>query len=131
MPPQSSHAPIWTPPSDTTTVAARGFATGASRFLCISLIAHLFLSRIHPVYRNLTPQFKVYLQLSSGLLGGCIFAEKFVTDYNDSIRRQRRAMERSARAWSEEREIRERVQREFDEARVKEGGGAAAGGSGE
>jgi hypothetical protein len=127
MPPQSSHAPIWTPPSDTTSVAARGFATGASRFLCISLIAHLFLSRIHPVYRNLTPQFKVYLQLSSGLLGGCIFAEKYVTDYNDSIRRQRRALERSARAWSEEREIRERVEREVEEERGRAGGGGGGG----
>lgn len=124
MPPPSTHAPIWTPPSDTTSVAARGFLTGSSRFLCISLLTHLFLSRIHPVYRGLTPQFKVYLQLSAGLLGGCIFAEKAVVEYNDSIRKRRRAMERSARAWSEEREIRERVEREVEmEGRSKDGAG--------
>lgn len=114
MPPPSQHAPIWTPPSDTTSVATRGFITGSSRFLCISLLTHVLLARIHPVYRGLTPQFKVYLQLSAGLLGGCIFAEKAVVEYNDSIRKRRRAMERSARAWSEEQEIRERVEKEVE-----------------
>ncbi|ETN40381.1 uncharacterized protein HMPREF1541_04658 [Cyphellophora europaea CBS 101466] len=133
MPPPSHHQAIWTPPSDTTSVAFRGFATGASRFLCISLIAHLLLSRIHPVYRNLTPQFKTFIQISSGTLGGCIFAEKYVTEYNDSIRKRRRALERSARAWSEEREIRERVEREVEEeaaARRKGDGGGEEEGQG-
>jgi hypothetical protein len=130
MPPPSAHQPLWTPPSDTTTVAARGFAIGASRFLCISLVTHLLLSRLHPVYRNLTPQFKVYLQLSSGLLGGCIFAEKYVTDYNDSIRRRRRALERSQRAWSEEMEIRGRVEREVEEERLRDLAGKAGGKAG-
>ena len=95
-------------------VATKGFAIGASRFLCISLIAHLLLTRIHPVYRRLTPQFKTFLQLSSGTLGGCIFAETYVSDYNDSIRRQARSLARSKRAWSEELEIRERIEKEME-----------------
>lgn len=114
MPPPSSAAPTISPPSDTTTVALTGFTIGASRFLCISLIAHLLLSRIHPIYRNLTPQFKTFIQLSSGTLGGCIFAEKRVSEYNDSIRRRNRALERSQRAWTQEREIRERIEREIE-----------------
>ena len=115
MPPPSTASPTLAAPTDTTSVALSGFAVGASRFLCISLLAHLALSRLHPVYRGLTPQFKTFIQLSSGTLGGCIFAEKYVTDYNDSIRRRNRALERSQRAWSEEREIRERVEREIQE----------------
>lgn len=114
MPPPSHASQQILTPDDTMSVATRGFAIGASRFLCISLIAHLFLSRIHPVYRNLTPQFKTFIQMSSGTLGGCIFAERAVTDYNDSIRIRNRALERSRRAWSEEQEIRERVEREFE-----------------
>lgn len=53
------------------------------------------------------------------LLGGCIFAEKRVSEYNDSVRNRRRAMERSARAWSEERELRERIDRENNEGQGK------------
>lgn len=102
------------PPAATSTVAAQGFASGALRFGTISLLSHFALTRIHPVYRGLTVQFKVYLQLSAMLLGGCIFAEKRVSEYNDGIRLRRRALERSARAWSEERELRERVEREME-----------------
>lgn len=47
-------------------------------------------------------------------MGGCIFAERAVTDYNDEIRRKRRALERSQKVWSEEMEIRERVMREME-----------------
>jgi hypothetical protein len=122
MPPPSQHAPTIAPPSDTTTVAAKGFLTGASRFLCISLLTHVLLSRIHPVYRRLTPQFKVFLQLSAGTLGGWLFAERYVTDYNDSIRRRRRALERSQRAWSEEKEIRDRVRGEVEREREEREG---------
>ena len=45
-------------------------------------------------------------------LGGCIFAEKRVSEFNDYTRARNRALERSARAWSEEREIRDRIEQE-------------------
>jgi len=57
-------------------------------------------------------QFKVFIQLSAMTLGGCIFAEKRVSEYNDMVRRRNRALERSQRAWSEERELRERIDQE-------------------
>ncbi|KAK2761121.1 hypothetical protein FQN53_007751 [Emmonsiellopsis sp. PD_33] len=43
------------------------------------------------VYRGLTPQFKVFLQLSAMTLGGCIWAEKRVGEYMDVVRRVKRA----------------------------------------
>jgi hypothetical protein len=104
MPPPSSVKDIQ-PPEGLTALAARGFAVGAARFGCISLITHILLSRFHPVYRGLTIQFKVFVQISAMTLGGCIFAEKRVTEYNDFVRRRNRALDRSRRAWSEEQEI--------------------------
>ena len=117
MPPPSNVQKDIQPPQGLTALAGRGFAVGAARFGCISLIAHILLSRVHPVYRGLTVQFKVFIQISAMTLGGCIFAEKRVTEYNDYIRRRNRSLDRSARAWNEEQEIRERIemQRELEE----------------
>jgi len=111
MPPPSTVTNI-TPPDAITPVAARGFATGALRFGSISILSHFALNSLHPVYRGLTIQFKVFIQLSAMTLGGCIFAEKRVSEYNDMVRRRNRALERSQRAWGEEQELRERIDRE-------------------
>ncbi|KAJ5107617.1 hypothetical protein N7456_004292 [Penicillium angulare] len=43
------------------------------------------------VYRGLTPQFKVFLQIAAMTLGGCIWAERRVTEYIDVVRRIKRA----------------------------------------
>ncbi|KAJ5248979.1 hypothetical protein N7468_000430 [Penicillium chermesinum] len=43
------------------------------------------------VYRGLTPQFKVFLQLAVMTLGGCIWAERRVTEYIELMRRIKRA----------------------------------------
>lgn len=112
MPPPSTVKDI-IPPEAIGPIAAQGFATGALRFGSISLITHLILNPLNPIYRGLTLQFKVFIQLSAMTLGGCIFAEKRVSEYNDHIRRRNRAIERSHRAWNEEQELRERVEREF------------------
>lgn len=61
------------------------------------------------------------------MLGGCIFAERAVTDYNDSIRRRNRALERSRKAWSEEMEIRERIEKEIELEEQAEARAAAKG----
>lgn len=111
MPPPSTVKNI-APPEALTPIAAQGFASGALRFGSISILSHIALNRLHPVYRGLTLQFKVFIQLSAMTLGGCIFAEKRVSEYNDMVRRRNRALERSSRAWSEERELRERIDME-------------------
>ncbi|KAJ5475914.1 hypothetical protein N7475_001643 [Penicillium sp. IBT 31633x] len=43
------------------------------------------------VYRGLTPQYKVFLQVAAMTLGGCIWQEKRVTEYIELVRRLKRA----------------------------------------
>ena len=64
------------------------------------------------MYRGLTVQFKVFIQLSAMTLGGCIFAEKKVSEYNDMVRRRNRSFERNQRIWNEEAEIRAGIELE-------------------
>jgi len=110
MPPPSTVTNI-APPEALTSIAAQGFAVGALRFGSISLLTHLVLTPFHPVYRGLTVQFKVFIQISAMTLGGCIFAEKRVSEYNDMARRRNRALERSRRLWSEEQELKASIER--------------------
>ncbi|EQL33155.1 hypothetical protein RJZ56_006242 [Blastomyces dermatitidis] len=49
------------------------------------------LAPMSRVYRGLTPQFKVFIQLSAMTLGGCIWAEKRVNEYLDLMRKVKRA----------------------------------------
>lgn len=42
------------------------------------------------VYRGLTPQFKVFLQIAAMTLGGCIWAEHRVTEYLEATRKVKR-----------------------------------------
>lgn len=53
----------------------------------------------------------MFVQLSAGTLGGCIFAEKRVSEYNNMVRRQQRALDRSQRVWGEEMEMRAAMER--------------------
>ncbi|EXJ80477.1 hypothetical protein A1O1_08622 [Capronia coronata CBS 617.96] len=122
MPPPSTVKNI-APPEHLTSLAVAGFASGALRFGTISLATHFLLNRRVPVYQNLTVQFKVFLQMSAMILGGCIFAERRVTDYNESVRRRNRALQRSQRAWSEEREIREMAEQRAQMETLKGEGG--------
>ncbi|EXJ71895.1 uncharacterized protein A1O5_04396 [Cladophialophora psammophila CBS 110553] len=123
MPPPS-HITDPLPPPQLTQVAAQGFASGALRFGTISFASHFLLNRYTPLYRGLTVQYKVFLQISAMMLGGCIFAEKRVGEFNEGVRRRRRALDRSRRAWEEEMEIREMVERRIAaEERSQKGAG--------
>jgi len=51
-----------------------------------------------PIYRNLTIQFKVYLQMSGMTIGGCLEADRRVREYEKSYRHRRKAM-RDAEVW--------------------------------
>lgn len=42
------------------------------------------------VYQGLTPQFKVFLQMSVMILGGVVWAERRVTEYIDFMRKVKR-----------------------------------------
>ena len=50
-----------------------------------------WLSPASRIYRGLTPQYKVFLQIAALTLGGCIWAERRVYDYIDLIRKTKRA----------------------------------------
>ncbi|KAL2815913.1 hypothetical protein BJX63DRAFT_430509 [Aspergillus granulosus] len=43
------------------------------------------------IYRGLTPQFKVFLQIAAMTLGGCVWAERRVNNYINVIRKVKRA----------------------------------------
>lgn len=46
------------------------------------------------VYRGLTVQFKIFLQIAAVTLGGYIWAEKRVNEYMEAVRRVKRAERR-------------------------------------
>lgn len=50
-----------------------------------------WLSPASRVYRGVTPQFKVFLQIAAMTLGGCIWAERRVTEYIELMRNIKRA----------------------------------------
>lgn len=50
-----------------------------------------WLSPASRIYRGLTPQYKVFLQIAAMTLGGCLWAERRVNDYIDLIRKTKRA----------------------------------------
>lgn len=50
-----------------------------------------WISPASRVYRGVTPQFKVFLQIAAMTLGGCIWAESRVTEYIDFVRNVKRA----------------------------------------
>lgn len=50
-----------------------------------------WLSPAARIYRGLTPQFKVFLQVAAMTLGGCIWAEHRVNNYIKLIRKVKRA----------------------------------------
>ncbi|KMU79393.1 hypothetical protein CISG_07797 [Coccidioides immitis RMSCC 3703] len=52
------------------------------------------IAPISRVYRGLTPQFKVFLQISAMTFGGCIWAEKRVQEYLEVMRKVKRAKRR-------------------------------------
>ncbi|OOF91118.1 hypothetical protein ASPCADRAFT_211402 [Aspergillus carbonarius ITEM 5010] len=60
-----------------------------------------WLSPASKVYRGLTPQFKVFIQIAAMTLGGCIWAERRVDEYIKFIRKVKRVekaqAERAAR----------------------------------
>ncbi|EEP78187.1 conserved hypothetical protein [Uncinocarpus reesii 1704] len=55
------------------------------------------LAPISKVYRGLTPQFKVFLQIAAMTFGGCIWAERRVQEYMEVMRKVKRAEKRMER----------------------------------
>ncbi|KAI1910194.1 hypothetical protein LOZ53_003259 [Ophidiomyces ophidiicola] len=52
------------------------------------------IASVSKVYRGLTPQFKVFLQIAAMTFGGCIWAERRVQEYMEVLRKVKRAERR-------------------------------------
>ncbi|KAJ5701504.1 hypothetical protein N7488_009052 [Penicillium malachiteum] len=94
-------APTPTPPSPATQPSPR--PSPFSRDYLRSRLFHRpiegfseWISPTSRVYRGLTPQFKVFLQIAAMTLGGCIWAERRVTEYIELVRQIKRAERREA-----------------------------------
>lgn len=69
-----------------------GAFIGATKWgICTAFLGGLgqFMS---PLYRGLTIQFKVFLQMSGMILGGCIEADSRIREYEAKVRIQKRMM---------------------------------------
>ncbi|EPE34120.1 hypothetical protein GLAREA_07133 [Glarea lozoyensis ATCC 20868] len=62
---------------------------------------------LSPIYRGLTIQFKVFIQMSGMIMGACLEADHRIREYEAKIRMQKR-MVRDRAVW-------ESYEREFDE----------------
>ncbi|KAL8957100.1 MAG: hypothetical protein Q9193_005541 [Seirophora villosa] len=61
--------------------ALRGAAVGAAKYGIASLVLAVVGTFVSPVYRNLTIQFKVFIQMSGMTLGGWIEADRRLRGY--------------------------------------------------
>jgi len=75
-----------------------GGMNGAARWGIYSAILAGAGYYFSPVYRGLTVQFKVYLQMSGMTIGGCIEAERRVREYEKRAMRMRK-IRRDAEVW--------------------------------
>ncbi|KAI4834540.1 hypothetical protein E4T44_04791 [Aureobasidium sp. EXF-8845] len=99
MPSQSVHGKLDSEETDAAAwQATRGAVTGAARWGIYSAVAAGIAYVYSPVYRGLTVQFKVFLQMSGMIFGGVIEADERLRIYGDYSRRQK-IMARDAAVW--------------------------------
>jgi len=84
--------------NDAAWVAARGAAVGAAKWGIISAVAAGMGVAFSPLYRGLTFQFKVFLQMSGMTFGSIIEADRRLRTHGASVRRQK-VMQRDAEVW--------------------------------
>ncbi|KAG9705333.1 hypothetical protein KCU73_g17886, partial [Aureobasidium melanogenum] len=78
--------------------ATRGAVTGAARWGIYSAVAAGIAYAYSPVYRGLTVQFKVFLQMSGMIFGSVVEADERLRIYGEQSRRQK-VMARDAAVW--------------------------------
>ncbi|KAI0166911.1 hypothetical protein GGR52DRAFT_574876 [Hypoxylon sp. FL1284] len=94
--------------------AARGAAVGAVKWGAASAILGAAGFAFSPLYRGLTVQFKVYLQMSGMIVGSMIEADYRMRQYEHRVRLQRR-LARDRAVWADyEKELME-MQEESNE----------------
>ncbi|KAK4448174.1 hypothetical protein QBC34DRAFT_114495 [Podospora aff. communis PSN243] len=76
--------------------AARGATYGAAKWGVATAVLGGFGYALSPIYRGLTLQFKVYIQMSGMVLGSMIEADSRLREYEASMRMRRRLMREQA-----------------------------------
>ncbi|KAI0834660.1 hypothetical protein F5Y06DRAFT_300515 [Hypoxylon sp. FL0890] len=80
--------------------AARGAAVGAVKWGAASAVLGGLGYMFSPLYRGLTLQFKVYLQMSGMIVGSMIEADYRMRQYEHQVRMQRR-IARDRAIWAD------------------------------
>ncbi|KAI0884327.1 uncharacterized protein GGS22DRAFT_22198 [Annulohypoxylon maeteangense] len=80
--------------------AARGAAVGAVKWGAASAVLGGMGYVFSPIYRGLTIQFKVYLQMSGMIVGSMIEGDYRMRQYEQRVRMQRR-MARDRALWAD------------------------------
>ncbi|KAL9601872.1 MAG: hypothetical protein Q9219_002224 [cf. Caloplaca sp. 3 TL-2023] len=78
--------------------ALKGATVGAAKFGLVALLLGVAGTYISPIYRGLTIQFKVFLQMSGMTLGGWIEADRRLRSYEFWRLRERRR-EHDEKVW--------------------------------
>ncbi|EMC96894.1 hypothetical protein BAUCODRAFT_23319 [Baudoinia panamericana UAMH 10762] len=79
-------------------VAARGAGVGAAKWGILSAAAAGLGFAFSPIYRSLTFQFKVFLQMSGMTIGSMIEADKRLRAHERLVRREK-TIARDAEVW--------------------------------
>ncbi|PKS07994.1 hypothetical protein jhhlp_006606 [Lomentospora prolificans] len=104
--------PTWNPlkseeASEAAWEAGRGAIVGSLKWGAVAAVLGGIGQTAYPLYRGLTIQFKVYIQLSAMIMGGMIEADNRMRMYEHRMRMQRRILRDQAK-W-------ERYEQEFME----------------
>ncbi|KAF5014057.1 hypothetical protein F66182_15095 [Fusarium sp. NRRL 66182] len=91
-------APPTAPTTTGSSPSSRFSATGIRNTLFYRPLTSLSesIGPLSRIYRGLTPQFKIFLQIAAMTLGGTIWAERRVNEYLHALRRLRRAERKAA-----------------------------------
>ncbi|WPG97461.1 Hypothetical protein R9X50_00023700 [Acrodontium crateriforme] len=91
-------------------VAARGAVVGAAKWGAFSAVAAGVAFMYSPIYRGLTFQFKVFIQMSGMTLGSMIEADRRLRSHELAVRRHK-ALARDAEIWKRYQQDHDLVQR--------------------
>ncbi|OCK75471.1 hypothetical protein K432DRAFT_397249 [Lepidopterella palustris CBS 459.81] len=78
--------------------AGKGALTGAAKWGAFAGVAGATAYAFSPVYRGLTIQFKVYLQMAGMIVGSMVEADKRMRLYEHRIRHEKRML-RDMEVW--------------------------------
>ncbi|RPB16047.1 hypothetical protein P167DRAFT_532519 [Morchella conica CCBAS932] len=70
--------------------AAKGAVNGAARWGAVSVVAGVIAYFTSPLFRGLTPQFKVYLWMCPTTIGSMVEADRRLRIYENMVRHERR-----------------------------------------